>query len=423
MTPGKRIVGGPSRLLLVVLLALLLTLYTTAPLAEAATIQSGMYVTTTAALNLRAGPSTGDPVLRVIPVNTAVYVRSGPHNSVWYGAVYSGAFGYVHGGYLAAGSISSIRPGTYATTTTSLNLRAGPSTSHPVLALIPASTPVPVQSGPHNSVWFNVAYQGTTGYVHGGYLANRAVVIRRVTTSQPYVAITVDDFYTADYAWRTAPRMLRAANDARAALTLCPAGGALVSYDRNAPDQAAEIKQLVANGSYELCNHTYSHPVMPDLDQAAQFGEITRGAQAIINFFGRPPSPLVRPPYGRWAVSTQEAATLTGYPRLILWSIDTGDAVGAEKTPQQLVASVAGARPGDIILMHANRRSSADALPLIIASLRDRGLEPVTLNTLLTSGQPVFQTVPAVASLSPLEAAGPRLHHDHVEVGANPAPG
>jgi hypothetical protein len=53
------------------------------------------------------------------------------------------------------------------------------------------------------------------------------------------------------------------------------------------------------------------------------------------------------------------------------------------------VANVARAQRGDIILLHANRQSSAIALPLIINMLRAKGLEPVGLSTLLASGQPV----------------------------------
>ena len=44
--------------------------------------------------------------------------------------------------------------------------------------------------------------------------------------------------------------------------------------------------------------------------------------------------------------------------------------------------------------MHANRNSSADALPLIIDMLRKKGLQPVTLSTLLASGKPVYSSNP-----------------------------
>src|SRR3712207_4397476 len=42
------------------------------------------------------------------------------------------------------------------------------------------------------------------------------LVIQRVETTRPYVALTVDDFYTGDYRRRTAIRMLTATNAAHA---------------------------------------------------------------------------------------------------------------------------------------------------------------------------------------------------------------
>ena len=155
----------------------------------------------------------------------------------------------------------------------------------------------------------------------------------------------------------------------------------------------------MAAGTYEFCDHTYSHPVMPKLGKqkgvAAEIEEITRGAAAIQQFFGRAPSPIFRPPFGSWDASTQQAAAAAGFPRIITWSVDSGDSEGPEQPAQQLVANVACAQRGDIILMHANRQSSAVAVPLIITMLRAKGLEPVGLSTLLASGQPVDSSHPA----------------------------
>lgn len=224
-------------------------------------------------------------------------------------------------------------------------------------------------------------------------------VIRRIETDRPYVAITVDDFYTANYRWQAAAHILQEANAAHATLTLCPAGSGLDMYSRVAPGQATQLKQLFAQGSYELCDHTYSHPIMPRLGARggvqAEVSDILRGQAAIKGFFGRDPSPIFRPPFGSWDMRTEQAAHLAGFSRTVTWSIDSGDSEGHEKPAQQLLANVACAGPGDIILMHANRRSSAAALPLIIQMLRGKGLEPVGLSKLLASGTPVYSYSPA----------------------------
>lgn len=224
-------------------------------------------------------------------------------------------------------------------------------------------------------------------------------VIERVETKLPYVAISVDDFFTGDYRWQTAIRMLEAANAAHVPLTLCPAGRALAEYMQRAPDQAARIKQLVDAGSYELCNHSYTHVLLPRVGVErgldAEVEEITRGTTSVYSFFGRAPGPVFRPPFGSWDESTIQAAAQVGYRQVVTWSLDSGDSEGKEKTAQQLVANVACAQPGDIILLHANRRSSAAALPLILAALQQKGLQPVALSTLLGHGEPVYSTNPA----------------------------
>ncbi len=230
-------------------------------------------------------------------------------------------------------------------------------------------------------------------------LRGASSVIQRVATRLPYVAVTVDDFYTGDYRHMTAIHLLEAVNVLGARITLCPAGSALVAYAHQQPGQTEEIRRLVAAGSYEFCDHTYSHPVMPKLGHvkgiAAEIQEMVSGAAAIRQFFGRSPSPIFRPPFGSWDITTQQAAAAAGFPRIITWSIDSGDSEGPERSAEQLVANVACARQGDIILLHANRQSSAVALPMIIRMLRSKGLEPVGISTLLASGQPVYTTHPS----------------------------
>jgi peptidoglycan/xylan/chitin deacetylase (PgdA/CDA1 family) len=146
-----------------------------------------------------------------------------------------------------------------------------------------------------------------------------------------------------------------------------------VAYATKAPIQARAIKQLVADGRYEFCDHTYAHPVMPTLSLAAQTQEIRHGAAVIRAFFGRRPVSVFRPPFGSWDGSTQEAAA-AGFPRIVTWSVDSGDAEGPERPAGWLVATAARARVGDIILLHVNRPSSAVALPQMIKLLRAKGL-------------------------------------------------
>ncbi len=62
-----------------------------------------------------------------------------------------------------------LRPGSYAHTTTYLNLRSGPGMRYYVRRVIPYHGTVRVNGGPYHG-WYRVTYRGTTGYSWRGYL-------------------------------------------------------------------------------------------------------------------------------------------------------------------------------------------------------------------------------------------------------------
>jgi len=90
-----------------------------------------------------------------------------------------------------------------------------------------------------------------------------------------------------------------------------------------------------------------------------------------------------RPPVGRCDDTVVEAAMGRGQT-VILWSVDSGDWTnpGPEKIAENVLGNV---RKGDIILFHADDSCPqlVEALGLVIAGLREKQLEPVTLSTLL----------------------------------------
>ena len=73
---------------------------------------------------------------------------------------------------LPAGAVAAdgIQVDALATTTTSLNLRAGPGTGEAIRRSIPAGASTMVRSGPTNDVWYAGVFAGVSGYVHSGYL-------------------------------------------------------------------------------------------------------------------------------------------------------------------------------------------------------------------------------------------------------------
>ncbi len=70
-----------------------------------------------------------------------------------------------------------------------------------------------------------------------------------------------------------------------------------------------------------------------------------------------------------------------------MWDVDTIDWKRVEDggpTADEIVARVVSrARGGSIVLMHLGGYHTLEALPEVVQGLRDRGLEPVTLETML----------------------------------------
>jgi len=163
-------------------------------------------------VRLRTGPSYDNDTIEMVPDGTTLDVLDGPFTaddgSVWYQvSTPDGSTGYVVSDYLAAGTGSSADAGstagtestasgestasaestanagsatgadsgaqatggTSATVTTTLNLRAGPSLTDAVLLVIPSGATVTL-TGESQDGFQAASYQGTDGWVFGGYL-------------------------------------------------------------------------------------------------------------------------------------------------------------------------------------------------------------------------------------------------------------
>lgn len=139
---------------------------------------------TSAALNLRTGPSITCPVATSMPHAAVVHVLDGPTQEDgydWYKVSYGGTVGYAAGAYLApvsgtGGSGGSPHPGADAvvTGTPYLHLRNGAGLACDILATMPQGATVHVLDGPTSADgfdWYKVSYNGQTGYAAGAWLA------------------------------------------------------------------------------------------------------------------------------------------------------------------------------------------------------------------------------------------------------------
>jgi peptidoglycan/xylan/chitin deacetylase (PgdA/CDA1 family) len=135
-------------------------------------------------------------------------------------------------------------------------------------------------------------------------------------------------------------------------------------------------------------DHTETHPMMASLSAHDQYEELFEQI-ARIEILGGPRPRLFRPPYGSF-----DATTFRQLHKLrllmVLWSTDTADYTlpGVRAIVQ---SALAGAHPGAIILMHdggGDRSETIAALPAIVAGLRQKGLEPVTIPRLMRDDPP-----------------------------------
>lgn len=168
---------------------------------------------TTDALNFRAGPSTLDDVLFVIPAGTTIDLFAQSENG-FRRATYRSTVGWAFAEFLSTGGpLPPPTPVGTAVTTDALNLRAGASSGAQVLLVIPAGATVSLGTELTNG-YRAVTYNGTSGFAFATFLRASGGV-------EPGTAEA-----TADLNLRAEP-----STSARVLLVI-PAGGVVVPTDQ-----------------------------------------------------------------------------------------------------------------------------------------------------------------------------------------------
>jgi peptidoglycan/xylan/chitin deacetylase (PgdA/CDA1 family) len=142
------------------------------------------------------------------------------------------------------------------------------------------------------------------------------------------------------------------------------------------------------NSGDVIGDHTETHPMMAQLSGHDQYNELFE-QMAQVEVVGAKRPRLFRPPYGSFNATTFKQLHHL-HLLMVLWSVDTGDYT-LPGTAAIVERALAGAKPGAIILMHdagGDRSETIAALPAIVAGLRKRGLEPVTVPQLLRDDPP-----------------------------------
>lgn len=133
---------------------------------------------------------------------------------------------------------------------------------------------------------------------------------------------------------------------------------------------------------YPIANHTQYHGILPNLGKKQIRRQIRNAESTIERVTRKPILKVLRPPGGAYDTRVRWAAWNLGYPVLLIWDTSSGDTSLRSTREGMLRAALRGTR-GSVILMHCNRQVSADILPRIIRTYRQRGYKFVTVGHLL----------------------------------------
>ena len=135
------------------------------------------------------------------------------------------------------------------------------------------------------------------------------------------------------------------------------------------------LKRMVSDGN-EIGNHTYSHLLLTKYKENKIREEIEATSDLIFDVTKKRPR-LLRPSYGSFNKTIKK---LAGSP-IIIWDIDTLDWKyhNSNRISKRVISKV---KDGDIVLMHDIYSATANALEVIIPTLKDMGYEFVTVSDL-----------------------------------------
>lgn len=144
-----------------------------------------------------------------------------------------------------------------------------------------------------------------------------------------------------------------------------------------------ELARAVA-ARHVVGNHTWDHPDLSLAQAGEARSQLHRTHEEIATAVGEAPT-LFRPPFGRFSGATAMTATSMGYP-IVLWDTLFNVHKSADYNIERLAGS---AQDGTIILGHDGGPLHSDvvieALPELIARLRERGFAFHTIPQLLAS--------------------------------------
>ena len=143
------------------------------------------------------------------------------------------------------------------------------------------------------------------------------------------------------------------------------------------------VKKIDEKG-HEIGTHSSTHSYMSKLSEAQIRDELTTSSEAIESVTGKKVE-LFRPPYGDYDdLLIQTSRDMGLYP--IQWDVDSLD--WKDLSASDIALRVTGrAKSGSIILCHNNGAHTAEALPIILDTLKNSGYTFVPIGELIYRGE------------------------------------
>ncbi|MFH1259990.1 MAG: polysaccharide deacetylase family protein [Elusimicrobiota bacterium] len=191
-----------------------------------------------------------------------------------------------------------------------------------------------------------------------------------VLPNYPYcAAITFDDGPHPDYT----EKILKILDNGQAKATFFVVGKMVERYP--------ELAQEIVMEGHQIANHTYDHIRLINLSQTQIVDQLER-TRRILNQVCKVNTYYFRPPGGHYDQKVIEAFSLFQY-QMVLWTVFPHDQADIDSA--ELVERIIGkVRDRDIILLHSGVEVTLQALPSVIAQLKKKGFELVTISELKT---------------------------------------
>lgn len=139
------------------------------------------------------------------------------------------------------------------------------------------------------------------------------------------------------------------------------------------------VKKIAAAG-HEIGTHSRTHPKMSELTKEQIQSELKTSCETIENVTGKKVD-LFRPPFGDYNDLLVETAKEMGL-YTIQWDVDSLD--WKNLSGQEIALRVVnGVKSGSIILCHNNGLHTADALPVILSTLKNKGYRFVPIGEMI----------------------------------------